>query len=362
MKTDALMTTQSLTEQVKQIGLNINGLTTTINYDLHELTAAKRSKVTKFESVKRHLKDSAEQFHLYLSDVKCLFEYLGDKDLEKILTETRETAIFDQLLKSVDRAKTSHDNFKIICKHAEEKCRKRAEQCESYSLATAMKKSKRLKSGRTLVVNQLMFAIGGIVSVIALMSVLITGTSTYDATIASSLTVALLVTGVTTTAAIVTIAILVYDKQQYDKIGNQFLQLENGFKGLNDQMVNLRQLLLHVLHAQVLIVEKILINSKEILINPINEGTMKILMINIDIITSRGQTYRAVSTDLHIKFNEVFTFNYLKMDNVKNKQIPSSTDALILEEQHSCLEEVPTKRMEHELHLLIEETSDSDNN
>ena len=154
----------SLTQQVQSISSNITGLTNDISSDLNQLNTAKRSKVTKYESTKRKLKLSAEQFHLYLNDTDSLFEYLHDEQLTKMLLEDASDSAapmitLDQLLESVKRAKASHDKFHNICKEAEEKCRKGAKQCEAYSVLTDKKRSKRIKSGRNLIINQLLFAI-----------------------------------------------------------------------------------------------------------------------------------------------------------------------------------------------------------
>ncbi len=104
--------------------------------------------MTKYESTKRKLKLSAEKFHLYLSEVDCLFEYLCDKESEEVITtgslEVVQSAL-DQLLCSVPRAKKLYDEFQLICKEAEEKCRA---ECGAYAVLTNKKRSERLKGGR----------------------------------------------------------------------------------------------------------------------------------------------------------------------------------------------------------------------
>ncbi len=342
----------NLTERVQAISANITGLTSDISSDLQDLETAKRSKVTKYESTKRKLKLSAEQFHHYLSEIDCLFEYLCDDQLETIIvgnatsnvapgnasettpgnasesettpentSETTQENALDLLLESVDRAKTSHEKFQTICKEAEEKCRKGAQQCEAYTVVTDKKKSKRLKSGRNLIINQLLFAIGGLITVITLISVLAKGEVSFNATTASSLIVALLVSGITVTAAIVIAVVLIYKRHRYKDTAKHFVQMENGFKGIDEQIVNLRQVLLSELHSEVLIIETLLKSCKEIIRIP-NEGNKSVLKINIKIMAAKGKKYKDTSEELHMKLKEFFAMKHLSPKKSKKEQHP----------------------------------------
>ena len=307
------VTAEVLTKQVTAISKNIATLTTRISSDLKELKAAKRAKVKKYESTKRKLKLSAEHFHRYLNEVDCLFEYLCNEDLEKTIQESTEGAksVFDQLQKCIDRAKTDYEAFQNICKEAEEKCQKGASACESYSVLTFKKRSDRTKSGRNLVVNQLLVGAGGLVTVVVLVSVLASGSASFNATTATSLVVSLLVSAILIVSAIVFIVLVMKKRRDYDEIYHFFDDIQQRFKGLDEQIVNLRQILMSELHSHVLTVETLLASSKELLAADKDSSAENMLKANFTIMSSIGKEYRKVSQVLHESLNEFFALRYM---------------------------------------------------
>ena len=322
---------EPLTARITTISKKITDFSNAISKDFSDLGTAKRAKVIKYESTKRKLKLSAEKFHLYLSEVDCLFEYLCDKELEEVITtgslEVVQSAL-DQLLCSVTRAKKLYDEFQLICKEAEEKCRKGAAECGAYAVLTNKKRSDRLKGGRNLIINQLLVGAGGLVTLITLITVLANGSIKLDATSASGLVIAVLVCTLPVVAAIVFVILIVVKRKDFNLYVTRFENMEIKFKGLDEQIVNLRQVLISELHSRVLSMETLLLACKELLKDKeSNAGSKHLLKINLEIMSRTGQGYREESQELHQSLKEFFSMQYIVTPEDDDKS--SSTEPLL---------------------------------
>ena len=315
---------QTLPAQIKIISGNITSLSNAISKDFEDLSSAKRAKVTKYESTKRKLKLSAEKFHLYLSEVNHLFEYLCDEELEQVI----KTGSLDQLLCSITRAKTLYDEFQEICKKAEDKSLKGATECGNYAVLTNKKLSERVNGSRNLIINQVLVGAGGLVTLITLITVLANGSVKLDATSASGLVIAVLACTLPVVAAIVFIILIVMNRKKFGLYVKLFENMEKKFKGLDEEIVNLRQLLISELHSQVLSMETLLLTCKELLKDKeSNAGSEHLLRINLKIMLSTALRYKEESQELHESLREFFSMRYVDDDD--DDDISSSTEALV---------------------------------
>ena len=197
------------------------------------------------------------------------------------------------------------------------------------------------------------------VTVITLISVLATGDVSFNATTASSLAVALLVSSATATAAIIIIVVLVCKKRHYKRISDHFVLMESGFKGLDEQIMNLRQLLLSELHSHVLSVETLLISSKEIIASPnSDEGSKSVLRVNIKMMSAKGKTYKGMCKELHAELKDFFAMKYLlkTSERAARQEQPPLTPKYIPQSPKNKAK-VLKHGKDYELHLLEEPPS-----
>ena len=351
----------TLPAQIKILSGNITSLSNAISKDFKVLHTAKRAKVTKYESTKRNLKLSAEKFHLYLSEVDHLFEYLCDEELEQVI----KTGSLDHLLCSITRAKTLYDEFQEKCKKAEEKCLKGAAGCGDYAVLTNKKRSDRVKASRNLIINQVLVGAGGLVTLITLITVLANGSVKLDATSASGLVIAVLACTLPVVAAIVFIILIVVNRRKFNFYVERFEDMEKKFKGLDEEIVNLRQLLISELHSRVLSMETLLLTCKELLKDKeSNAGSEHLLRINLKIMSSTALRYKNESKELHESLTEFFSMRYVDDDKSSSIVIPPRTApavpnraleppnrhvALDIEDEHPKLKQPLLGKGNHEL-------------
>lgn len=327
---DPIMTEalEEFADKVSEQSKEIIALSDNINADLWKLTTAKRAKVTKYEGAQRKLKNSAEFFHEYLRETDSLFEYLQKKELvTKIKSDLEEDnpkrdsleALLEQLQRSVERTRTAHTAFNEACQRTEDKCQKGASQCQAYTVRTEKKKYDREKTGRTLAINQLLIGAGGVVSFIIFIVLIANGTVTFNAGTASALVISLIISISTITIGVAAVVLVTWKSKHYKTIGKKFLDMEEGFKGLDERVYNMKYLLLSSLHSHVLTVEGKLNDSKELLKEEVLNVTM--LIINLDILVSKSEGYISVSQRLHKELRVFFGMRH-KLNGKHNQVLP----------------------------------------
>lgn len=303
-----------------------------MNKDYSDLDHAKRTKVTKLASTRRKLKYSSETFNEYTRSINSLFEYFEDQTLiDKIRAELGRIpkgtgssaatlaaqppaaqsppsqptpsssanatphrpllrAFLDQLKRSLERVKTNYKAFYDMCSKAELKAREGSDGSRSYALKTEKKKTDRRVNARNLAINQFGIAIGAVITFVIFMVLLGIKTVTFNGGVAAAVTVSVLAAGTGLIIGSVAIYAIVTSKHKYNEIQRIFYNIEKGFEEVDIRIGSLKNLLLSQVHTQMLAVEKLIIDSEELLKEDTSYNS-DMLLITFEILVKKSYTY-----------------------------------------------------------------------